>query len=1399
MKKILCFIAIVLMGIMAFAQTVTLTFTGRDAANHYVQLNRVEITNLTKNWQETIYWPDTTLKMQNGTGIDESVANGAFVLSQNNPNPFSRTTDVNLTVADAGVVTLEIVDGNGRIIGTRRGTSLPTGTHQFRVSLSATGTYVMTARQNGKTSSIKMVCNGGGNTNDIEYLGMAQTITYVLKSTTTNPFNFGDMMEYVGYATINDTEEESQHISQAQGGSETFVLQFDAIQLYVPVLSTDSISDVTPTSATCGGNITNDGGANVTNRGVCFNTTGTPTVNDDSTTTDGNGVGSFVSSLSGLTPYTLYYVRAYATNSVGTGYGEEVSFTTLCILPEVYTLQPDNISPTSFTCEGNVSAINCDALTARGVCWNTTGNPSIADNHTTDSIAAGSIISSITGLACSTTYYVCAYATNAAGTSYGEVYEITTLAPAVPDVTTLSASLYNGLSMIVASEVTDENCESVSSRGICYSTSPNPTISDSLTIHSVGLGTIIDTIIGLDTNTTYYVRAYATNSVGTAYGVELSVTTPTLPTVTTDSVTNITTTTAKSGGKVTNDGGATVTARGVCWSTSQNPTISDSHTTNGSGTGSFNSSITGLSPLTTYYVRAYATNSVGTTYGEEVSFTPPFYVDGKPCYGTSTLTDIDGNTYNTVVIGTQCWMKENLRTTKYADNTSIAQGSSTSTSSTTAYWYYLCNNSSNKPTYGLQYNWKAVMHNSASSNTNHSGVQGICPTGWHVPSAAEWQELINYLSSQSQYWCSGNSQYTAKSLASTTGWYSNTITCTPGNTPSNNNATDFSALPLPDCSIALYSYFWSATSHNTALSKAFALFYGYANPMIRPEANSDMLSVRCVRDDSPIVITDSVTNLSFSYSSPSTYVICGGKVTSAGPDSVTARGVCWSTSPYPTINDSHTTDGSGTGSFTSIITGLTAGTTYYVRAYATGALKTGYGQEVSFTTIPGYPCPAGVVTDIDGNTYNTVLIGTQCWMRENLRTTKYADNTSIEYGGGSTSSAIAYYYCPDNNISNKPTYGLLYNWKAVMRNASSSNANPSGVQGLCPTGWHVPSEAEWTQLTNYVNSQNQYRCSGLNNYIAKSLACTTGWNSSTTTCTPGYMPSNNNATGFSALPAGNISSSSSFGSYADFWSTTKNVNSIPEYFKLDIYNTLAITTVNLYTYYYDGFSVRCVRDELGPSCPGTPTLTDIDSNVYNTVQIGNQCWMRENLRTTKYADGSSISQYNWYYPNNDTSTKATLGLLYKWSGVMYKSYSSNANPSGVQGICPTGWHVPSDAEWTQLITYVRSQSQYVCGSTITQIAKALADTTGWNNSTNVCAVGDSPSSNNSTCFSALPAGYFDSDGNYSGSGIYVRFWSATSVNNSQAYMRGFSNNDRGMMYYGPQPTSYGFSVSCLKD
>lgn len=224
----------------------------------------------------------------------------------------------------------------------------------------------------------------------------------------------------------------------------------------------------------------------------------------------------------------------------------------------------------------------------------------------------------------------------------------------------------------------------------------------------------------------------------------------------------------------------------------------------------------------------------------------------------------------------------------------------------------------------------------------------------------------------------------------------------------------------------------------------------------------------------------------------------------------------------------------------------------------------------------------------------------------------------------------------------------------------------------------------------------------------------------------------------------------------------------------------------------------------GQSCPGAATVTDVDNNIYNTVQIGTQCWMKENLRTTRYANGTSIAlgsstssttAYR-YYPDNNSSNVSTYGYLYNWKALMGNSSSSSANPSGVQGICPTGWHVPSDAEWTQLTDYVSGQSQYVCGVSNSLIAKALASTTGWQSSSQICAVGNNPSFNNTTGFSALPAGgYF---GYYLNFGDDAYFWSATEYDYGNSYYRAFSYNDANVnRHYSNK--YYGFSVRCVRD
>ena len=254
------------------------------------------------------------------------------------------------------------------------------------------------------------------------------------------------------------------------------------------------------------------------------------------------------------------------------------------------------------------------------MCWSTADNPTIDDSHTVDGGGAGSFISNITGLTEITTYYVRAYATSSAGTVYGETRTFKTTEYIFPTVTTSEVDYISATTAKCGGEVTEGDF-TVTARGVCWGTADNPTIDDSHTVDGGGAGSFTSNITGLTENTTYYVRAYATSSAGTAYGATRTFKTTEyiFPTVTTSEVNNITSTTAKCGGEVT-EGDFTVTARGVCWNTTDNPTLDDSHTVDGGGAGSFISNITDLTENTTYYVRAYATSSAGTVYGETKTF-----------------------------------------------------------------------------------------------------------------------------------------------------------------------------------------------------------------------------------------------------------------------------------------------------------------------------------------------------------------------------------------------------------------------------------------------------------------------------------------------------------------------------------------------------------------------------------------------------------------------------------------------------------------------------------------------------------------------------------------------------------------------------------------------------------
>ena len=236
------------------------------------------------------------------------------------------------------------------------------------------------------------------------------------------------------------------------------------------------------------------------------------------------------------------------------------------------------------------------------------------------SVSGNSLTVTANGLKAETTYYYRMRLNMEDGKVESEKKTFKTTEYIFPTVTTSEVDYISATTAKCGGEVTEGDL-TVTARGVCWNTTDNPTVADSHTVDGGGAGSFISNITGLTGSTTYYVRSYATSSAGTVYGVTRTFVTTEyiLPTVTTSNVNNITSTTAKCGGEVT-EGDLTVTARGVCWNTTDNPTVADSHTVDGGGAGSFTSNITGLTENTKYYVRAYAISSAGTAYGETKTF-----------------------------------------------------------------------------------------------------------------------------------------------------------------------------------------------------------------------------------------------------------------------------------------------------------------------------------------------------------------------------------------------------------------------------------------------------------------------------------------------------------------------------------------------------------------------------------------------------------------------------------------------------------------------------------------------------------------------------------------------------------------------------------------------------------
>jgi uncharacterized protein (TIGR02145 family) len=366
-----------------------------------------------------------------------------------------------------------------------------------------------------------------------------------------------------------------------------------------------------------------------------------------------------------------------------------------------------------------------------GFCWSLSPNP----EHAIDcSIQGGgdfsaSFSDTIEGLAPGTSYHLWAYAENDDGREYGKDIPFTTLSAGKPVVETGAIRNITATSAECEYNVVSDGGAAITEQGICWNTGPIPTIEGPHATGGPGIGTFAATMEGLAPSTTYYVRAYAINQAGVAYGVERSFATlpgSGVPVLTTTSPVEFTPYSVICGGEITSDGGSEVTVKGVCWSRDPLPTVDDFYKVAGTGgVASFEVTVDGLLPLNTYYLRAFAVNSTGAGYGQQVE------IQTLDDCGWPLVDQRDGNVYPTVRISEQCWMAQNLDAGQM-----IAGGSQVASDNGLMEKYCYNNDPGMCDVYGGLYTWDEMMNYQIEE-----GVQGVCPEDWHMPSDGEWKTL----------------------------------------------------------------------------------------------------------------------------------------------------------------------------------------------------------------------------------------------------------------------------------------------------------------------------------------------------------------------------------------------------------------------------------------------------------------------------------------------------------------------------------------------------------------------------------------------------------------------------------------------------------------------------------
>jgi len=730
----------------------------------------------------------------------------------------------------------------------------------------------------------------------------------------------------------------------------------------------------------------------------------------------------------------------------------------------------------------------------------------------------------LTGLTPNTTYYYRAYATDEIGTIKGGIQSFQTFG--LPQVNTIADTAWTDTTATLTGVIPLDVLPAITATGFKWGTQSD--LSDATDVSGSAL---TDTFTyALTASGPLYYSAYATNSIATTYGdtIELS----SAPTVATDAPVLSSATTVVLNGRIEKQGRSAITATGFTWGYSAD--LNDGTQVTGSAlTGEFNANVSGLPEGVTLYVSTFATNGLGTSHGDTLSIETPAVFNA-----CGSEIGFDGYNYATVLIGNQCWFAENLRNENYNDGTPIQSGpdatmwQNTNDGAVTIYGEGGADEAANLAGYGRLYNWHAV-------NTGN-----LCPSGWHVPSQEELLTLTDWLGGK---YAAG---YELKASASDTPAWNGV------------NTSGFSGLPGGQIYSGEFGYlgtvgvYWSSTPVGTNDAWARKLFNLDSKFWESNLSRQGGFSVRCILTS--MVETISAQDIGFETGT------LQGKVNHDGGSNLVATGFKWGLEADLSDATDVATTMAADSTFAAALTGLEGSTTYYFSAYATNAAGTVFGDTLSFTTSCNpFPstlqgCDAGALTSLtyQGYDYQLVDIDGECWFAENLRSENYNDDTAIPSGldgatwGSTTDGAVTFYLeggaFAALAASNLSQNGRLYNWYAVE------------TGNLCPTGWHVPTDAEFTALTDYLGGAS------LAGDKMKSASCWDG----------------DNASGFSALAGGGRNNYGGFingGLYMYFWSSSPYVTGTSAYARqLDSENT---EVYRLFVNERNGYSVRCVRDE----------------------------------------------------------------------------------------------------------------------------------------------------------------------------------------------------------------------------